>query len=135
MQAEKAHGMNDSTVASSANSGQLLTEIANAMVALHKEQFGRGPTRARASFAGPDVLICVLDDVLLPAERALVEMGQQERVRESRLFMQVATRDRFAARVESIVGRQVLSFVSASDPDRDVVYEICEFVPVDGSRG
>jgi uncharacterized protein YbcI len=100
-------------------------------VALHKDQFGRGPTRARASFAGPDLLICKLEDVLLPAERALVDMGQQERVRESRLFMQVATRDRFIATLESIVGRRVTSFVSASDPDRDVVYEICEFVAVD----
>jgi uncharacterized protein YbcI len=124
--------MKDSTVAGSVGSGQLLTEISNAMVSLHKEQFGRGPTRARSSFAGPDLLICVLDDVLLPAERALVEMGQQERVRESRLFMQVATRARFVATIESIVGRRVESFVSASDPDRDVVYEICEFAPVDG---
>jgi uncharacterized protein YbcI len=120
-------------MANTAGTGQQLTEIANAMVALHKEQFGRGPTRARAHFAGPDVLICVLDEVLLPAERTLVEMGQQERVRESRLFMQVATRDRFVAALESIVGRRVASFVSASDPDRDVVYEICEFAP-DGNR-
>jgi uncharacterized protein YbcI len=121
------------TMADTAGTGQQLTEISNAMVALHKDQFGRGPTRARAHFAGTDILICVLDDVLLPAERALVEMGQQERVRESRLFMQVATRDRFIASLESIVGRKVESFVSASDPDRDVVYEICEFVPVDSS--
>lgn len=123
--------MKDLTAASS--TGHLLTELANAMVSLHKEQFGRGPTRARASFAGPDLLICVLHDVLLPAERALVEMGQQERVRESRLFMQVATRDRFVATMESIVGRRVVSFVSASDPDRDVVYEICEFAGDDGA--
>ena len=110
----------------------MLTEISNAMVSLHKEQFGRGPTRARTSFAGSDLLICVLEDVLLPAERALVDMGQQERVRESRLFMQVATRDRFVATLEAIVGRRVASFVSAADPDRDVVYEICAFEPVDG---
>jgi uncharacterized protein YbcI len=112
----------------------VLTEISNAMVALHKEQFGRGPTRARADFAGPDVLVCVLEDVLLPAEAALVEMGQQERVRESRLFLQVATRDRFVAVIESIVGRKVVSFVSASDPDENIVYEICRFAPLDGDR-
>ena len=92
-------------MATNVGSGQLLTEISNAMVALHKDQFGRGPTRARASFGGPDLLICVLEEVLLPAEKALVVMGQQERVRESRLYMQVATRDRFVATIESIVGR------------------------------
>jgi uncharacterized protein YbcI len=45
------------------------------MVALHKEQFGRGPTRVRSHFAGPDALLCVMDDALLPAESKMVEMG------------------------------------------------------------
>ncbi len=49
-----------------------LMAISNAMVALHKEQFGRGPTRARSDFAGPDGLLCVLEDALLPAEHAIV---------------------------------------------------------------
>jgi uncharacterized protein YbcI len=113
--------------------GHLLTEISNTMVALHKEQFGRGPTGARAHFASPDILVCVLDDVLLPAELALVRMGQQERVREARLFLQVATRDQFVRALEAIVGRQVQSFESALDPDRNVVYEICQFVAQDGA--
>jgi uncharacterized protein YbcI len=115
----------------SAPSGKLLTEISNAMVALHKEQFGRGPTGARSHFAGPDTLVCVLEDALLPAERALVEMGEQQRVRESRLFMQAATRDRFTDEVERIVGRKVHSFMSASDPDRGLVMEFAIFEPLD----
>jgi uncharacterized protein YbcI len=108
-------------------SGRLLTELSNALVALHKEQFGRGPTRARSHFAGPDTLVCVLDDALLPAERALVDIDEQQRVRESRLFMQVATRARFIEVIERIVGRKVYSFVSASDPDRGLVVETCIF--------
>jgi hypothetical protein len=32
-----------------------LAAVSNAMVSLHKEQFGRGPQRARSNFAdGPD---------------------------------------------------------------------------------
>jgi uncharacterized protein YbcI len=115
--------------------GRLLTEISNTMVALHKDQFGRGPTGARTHFAGPDTVICVLDDALLPAERALVELGEQQRVRESRLFMQVASRDRFIGAIEEIVGRSVYSFVSASDPDRSLVMEIFVFEPAEGSDG
>jgi uncharacterized protein YbcI len=113
--------------------GRLLTELSNAFVALHKEQFGRGPTRARSHFAGPDTLVCVLHEVLLPAEHALVGIGEQQRVRESRLFMQVATRARFIEVIEGIVGRKVLSFVSASDPDRNLVVETCIFASVDGN--
>src|SRR5215203_4246295 len=33
-------------------------EISREMVRLYKEQFGRGPTKARTAFAGADCLIC-----------------------------------------------------------------------------
>jgi uncharacterized protein YbcI len=106
-----------------------MTAVANALVALHKEQFGRGPTGARAHFAGPDTLICLLEDALLPAEQALVDMGEQQRVRDARLFMQVATSARFTARIEELVGRKVYSFASALDPDKGIAYEIFLFEP------
>ena len=107
----------------------VLLAVSNAMVALHKEQFGRGPTRARTDFAGPDGMLCVLEDALLPAERAMVAMGEQTRVRESRQFMQAATRHDFEVVVEAIVGRRVRSFTSATDPDAGTVFEIFIFEP------
>ena len=116
-------------------SGKLLTELSNAMVALHEEQFGRGPTRVRTHFAGPDVVVSLLEDALLPAERALVDMGEQQRVRESRLFTQIATADRFTEVISAIAGRKVLSFVSASDPDRGLVIETCVFEPLENDDG
>jgi uncharacterized protein YbcI len=109
--------------------GELLQDVSNAMVALHKEQFGRGPTRAQSHFAGADALLCVMDDALLPAERTMVEMGEQQRVRESRMFFQVATADRFVEAVEAITGRTVRAFASATDPDRGVVMENFIFAP------
>ena len=110
-----------------------LTDVSNAMVALHKEQFGRGPTKARAQFAGDDVLVCVLRDVLLPAEHKLVEMGEQGRVREARMSFQVATASDFVAAVEKILRRKVESFASAVDPDRNVAFEVFCFEPRDSS--
>lgn len=106
-----------------------LMEISNAMVRLHKEQFGRGPTRARSYFAGADALVCVLDDALLPAERKLVALGEQSRVRESRLAFQAATADDFTKAVERITGRKVRAFGSAFDPDADTVFENFAFEP------
>jgi hypothetical protein len=76
--------------------GSVLMSVTNAMVALHKEQFGRGPVRARTTLHD-DMLLCSLHDALLPAEQALTEMGHQVRVQESRLFFQMATRDKFIA--------------------------------------
>ena len=109
--------------------GGMLSMLSTAMVTLHKEQFGRGPTRARANFAGGDTLVVVLDDVMLPAERMMVEMGDQQRVRESRAALQAATRDKFVAAVEAVVGRSVVAFASAIDPDQGVVWEVFNLEP------
>jgi uncharacterized protein YbcI len=111
--------------------GSALQAVSNAMVGLHKEQFGRGPTHARSHFAGPDTLVCTLENALLPAERAMIKMGEHQRVRETRMFFQVATADAFVTAVEAIVDRQVRAFASALDPDAQVVWEIFTFHPAD----
>ena len=106
-----------------------LMDVSNAMVRLHKEQFGRGPTHARAHFAGPDALMCVLENVLLPAELKLVELGERGRVRESRIAFQAATQPEFVAAVEQILHRKVRAFGSAVDPAANVVFEAFYFEP------
>ena len=111
------------------NSSTALQAVSSVMVKLHKEQFGRGPTAARADFAGPDVMVCMLRDVLLPAELKMVEMGSQERVRESRVAFQAATQPQFIAAVEQIVYRKVVAFASGVDPDANVVFECFYFEP------
>jgi len=109
-----------------------LQAVSNAMVRLHKEQFGRGPTNARSYFAGPDILVCMLQDALLPAERRMVEMGDLERVRESRIAFQAATEPEFIAAVEEIVRRKVRAFASGLDPAADAVFETFYLEPSDG---
>jgi uncharacterized protein YbcI len=111
------------------SSGNLMQAVSNAMVKLHKEQFGRGPTNARSYFAGPDTLVCTLEDSLLPAERTMVEMGEDQRVRETRMFMQVATQASFVSAVEELVARKVRAFASAIDPAPGVIFEVFSFEP------
>ncbi len=111
-----------------------LQAVSNAMVRLHKEQFGRGPTHSRAFFAGPDALTCVLENALLPAERKMVELGSADRVRDSRTAFQAATHDEFVAAVEEILGRTVRAFASAVDPASGVVFENFVFESRDGDR-
>jgi uncharacterized protein YbcI len=116
--------------------GSMLNAVSNAMVTLHKTQFGRGPTEVRSGFAGPDTLVCVLRDVLLPAELKMVELGDQNRVRDSRVAFQAATHSEFVAAVEQIVMRKVHAFASGVDPDANVVFETFYFVPTEsGSNG
>ncbi len=112
-----------------------MSEVSNAMVALHKEQFGRGPTRARSDFAGPDTLVCVLEDALLPAELKLVSLGQAASVRSTRAAYQLATADQSIAAVEQILGRRVVAFASAVDPGANTVFENFHFEAAVSTRG
>jgi len=116
------------------NRASALQAVSNAMVRLHKEQFGRGPTNSRAFFAGPDAVTCVLENVLLPAERKMVELGSADRVRDSRVAFQAATHDEFVAAVEHILDRKVVAFASAVDPRSGVVFENFVFEPQDGNH-
>ena len=93
----------------------LLAQLSNEMVRLYKDQFGRGPTQARASWATEDVLVVVLEDTLTPAERNLARMGEHARLRETRLFFQSASVPDFIEPVERLTGRTVRSFVSGTD--------------------
>jgi uncharacterized protein YbcI len=97
------------------------------MVRLHKEQFGRGPTRSCAAFAGPDTLVCTLENVLVPAELKLIEFGHEDRVRDTRTSFQAATEPEFVAAVEQLVFRKVRAFASAVDVKANVAYEIFTF--------
>ena len=106
-----------------------MAAVSRAMVALHKEQFGRGPTRARSHFAGRDTLVCVLEKVLLPAELKLIELGETARVREGRVSFQAATASEFIAAVEQILHRKVHAFSSAVDAGKDTVFEVFTFEP------
>jgi len=95
----------------------VLMELSNAMVRLHKEHFGRGPTSARTHWTGTHTLVCVLEDTLTPAERNPVKMGEHQRLRDMRNIFQYSTVREFCAPVERIVGRKVRAFMSAIDTE------------------
>jgi uncharacterized protein YbcI len=99
--------------------GHVLAAISNEMVQLYKDHFGRGPTKARTSWAGPDVLVCVLEDTLALAEKNLVKMGEHQRLRDTRMFFQYATVKEFCEPVERLTGRKVKAFVSGIDTEAD----------------
>jgi uncharacterized protein YbcI len=107
-----------------------MAQISNEMVRIYKEQFGRGPTRARAAFAGDDVLICTLEDSLTGVEKSLARMGESQRLRDTRTFFQHATEKEFVAAVERVFQRKVRAFVSGIDTGKDVSTEVFYFEAV-----
>jgi uncharacterized protein YbcI len=113
--------------ASEASSG--LVEISNAMVALYKEVFGRGPTKTRARFAGADTLVVLLENTLTVAERNLVALGEHARVCEERLLLQLAFEDLKRSEIERILARRTVAWVCGFDPRHDLATEICTLEP------
>jgi uncharacterized protein YbcI len=99
-------------------------EISREMVRLYKELFGRGPTRSRTEFAGPDIVICSLENSFTPAERSLVQMGEHQRLRDTRMYFQSATRDKFTDIIERLTGRRVRAFISGVDAGQDICAEV-----------
>jgi uncharacterized protein YbcI len=93
----------------------MLAQLANEMVRIYKDQFGRGPNEVRASWCGQDVLTVVLEGTLTPAERNLVRMGEHERLRDGRIFFQYASVREFCEPVERLTGRKVRGFISGID--------------------
>jgi uncharacterized protein YbcI len=106
-------------MASNDGRSSILADLSREMVRLYKEQFGRGPTKARTDWAGPDVLITVLEDTFTPVERNLTTLGEHQRVRDMRTFFQYATVPDFCEPVERLTGRRVRSFLSAIDTQVD----------------
>jgi uncharacterized protein YbcI len=107
----------------------VLSEISREMVRLYKEQFGRGPTKARTDFAGADVVITTLENTFTPAEQRLAEMGEDQRLRDTRLYFQYATDEEFRSVVERILGRRVRAFNSSIDTKADVCVEVFHLEP------
>jgi uncharacterized protein YbcI len=107
----------------------ILAEISRQMVKIYKEQFGRGPTKARTDFAGPDIVICTLEESLTPAEKRLAELGEHQRLRDTRMYFQYVTEKEFCSVIEQVVGRQVRAFVSGIDTQRDVSSEVFYLEP------
>jgi uncharacterized protein YbcI len=113
-------------------SGGILLALSNAIVHIYKEAFGRGPTKARAQFAGSDTLVVLLEDSMTVAERNLAAMGEHDRLREARVFFQHAIEDEFRAVVQRILGRRTLAFASGIDTRRDVSVQVFTLAPRDG---
>jgi uncharacterized protein YbcI len=109
---------------SSAGERSPLQEISTAMVQIYKDQFGRGPTKVRTNYAGPDTAVCLLEATLTPAERNLQAMGEHQRLRDIRLLCQYAEESRFTAPVERITGRKVRAFISGIDTNADIACEM-----------
>jgi uncharacterized protein YbcI len=110
-----------------------LLEISNAVVRIFKEVFGRGPTKARASFAGPDTVVVVLEECMTIPERKLEALGYRGRILESRLILQRELLERqLGAVIEEHLARVTRGLVGGLDPGADVAAVVFLLEPARG---
>jgi uncharacterized protein YbcI len=110
-------------MSSQTHRGELLTGISNALVRLHKEYYGKGPTKTK-TFIVDDTVVCLLRGGFTPVERTLIASGREDAVRQIRHTFQEAMRTRFTAVVEEILGRRVIAYLSQVHTDPEVSIEV-----------
>ena len=99
--------------------GSMRAALANAMVGVKKELYGKGPERAKA-YINDEYVFVVLEGGLTKNEETLLAAGQEELVRTYRLRFQEAVAATATTAVEEITGRRVIGYHSqiVFDPAR-----------------
>jgi len=85
--------------------------VSNAMVALKKRYYGKGPERARTYF-NDNYVFCALEGGLTRNEETLVEAGEEEAVRSYRLLFERTMGATTIAAIEQITDRRVIGYHS-----------------------
>ena len=110
--------------------GDVLTAISDGLVALLKEFYGRGPTRAK-SYYEDDLVVCLLRGGFSRVEQTLLEGGRGASVIQQRMEFQELMRERFEAVIERATGRHVIGFMSGNQQDPDIMCEVFILAPTD----
>jgi uncharacterized protein YbcI len=91
--------------------GSVRAALANAMVAMKKQYYGRGPTAAKAWLLD-DYVFVAMEGGLTRNEETLLADGKEDLVRRYRLSFQETIGETTMAAVEQITGRKVLTYHS-----------------------
>ena len=112
--------------------GSLRTAVANAMVGMKKQLYGRGPTAAKAWILD-DYVFVVLEGGLTRNEETLLADGKADLVREYRLSFQETVGATAMGAVQELLGRRVLTYHSqiVFDPPRTFEIFVLEPQPAD----
>jgi uncharacterized protein YbcI len=110
--------------------GDVLPAISDGLVALLKEFYGRGPTRAKFYYED-DLVVCVLRGSFSRAEQTLLEGGRGSIVIQQRMEFQHLMRERFEAVIERATGRRVISFMSGNHQHPDMICDVFVLAPTD----
>jgi uncharacterized protein YbcI len=117
--------------AAEGSTGELRAKLANAMVGLKKEYFGRGPTAAKAWLLD-DYIFVAMEGGLTRNEETLLGGGREGGVRSYRLTFQEVVGATSVGAVEEITGRRVANYHSQVVFNPMRAFEIFTLAPEGG---
>ena len=112
----------------SGGGGSLRAALANAMVGMKKQLYGRGPTAAKAWILD-DYVFVAMEGGLTRNEEILLADGNADLVRTYRLSFQESVSETTIGAVEELVGRKVLAYHSQIVFDPARTFEIFVLEP------
>ena len=111
--------------------GSVRAAISNAMVAIKKQYYGRGPERAK-TYLNDDYVFCAMEGGLTRSEETLIEAGEDLLVRQYRLRFQESISGPVIGAVEEATGRRVLAYHSQIVFNPTRIFEIFLLEPEGG---
>jgi uncharacterized protein YbcI len=103
--------------------GDMRGNISRRIVQLHKEFYGRGPTKAKTYVHG-DLVVVLMRGGFTRVEETLLESGRGEAVIQQRMEFQEVMMGRFKEVVAEETGRKVVAMMSGSHQHPDLLGEV-----------
>jgi len=103
--------------------GDTRGNISRRIVQLHKEFYGKGPTKAKTYYQG-DMVVVLMRGGFTKVEETLLREGRGQAVIDQRAEFQEVMNDRFNEVILEELGRKVIAFMSGSHQDPDLIAEI-----------
>ncbi len=103
--------------------GQLNAAVTSALVGIHTEHLGRGPTSA-STFHYRNVIVTLMYNVLTRAERTLGRGSREDSIRAVRRMFQGEMESELREAVERLTGRRVVAFVGGNELEPDLAAEL-----------
>jgi uncharacterized protein YbcI len=105
-------------------SGKLLSTISTRFVQLLRENYGRGPIKAK-TYVLDDIVVCVLRGSGFTAlEKTIMDSGDPDRIVAMRENFQRMMATRYKDMIEELTDRKVLAFLSQAHVEPDITIEM-----------
>jgi uncharacterized protein YbcI len=102
----------------------LLADICGQIAGAFRRKWGRGPVKTTAHWAGPNMLVVLLENGHTEAEKTMRAAGHIQQLLDGRQLLQTSLNEELEAIVAKATGRTVLTILSATRLDPDLSAEI-----------